>query len=110
MTDQPEQHEHPLAHTDEYKQLNAIGRRNGRRMQELAQQGIQLKDDSIAQQRLELLIEFLLPANTHERIQYELLFAQKIERSLDAAEAELNRAKLLGRKPGQQGPSLIVPR
>ena len=109
MTDQPDPTQHPLAGTPEYEALLTLGKRNQRRMHEVAQQGIQLNDDSIMRQRLELFIEFVLPSDSLERVEYETLFAKQIEETLDRAESELNRAKLLGRRPGQAGPSLIVP-
>lgn len=109
MTDQPDPTQHPLAGNEEYEALVTLGRRNQRRIHEVAQQGIQLNDDSIMRQRLELFIEFVLPSDSLERVQFETMFGKQIEETLDRAEREINQAKLLGRRPGQAGPSLIVP-
>jgi hypothetical protein len=102
-----EQHQHPLAEHPAYKALARLMDQNHARRQALAKEGVQLNEDSILVQRLELLIEFMLPSDSTERLEYESIFHKQIEEALDGAERQLRQSKLTGKRAG--APKLFVP-
>lgn len=106
MADEP----FDVTQTEEWSVLDRLAKKNMRRQQDLAENGLTLNDLQVAFARLNMLVELLMPEGTMERVAFETRFQVMLDEYLTDGERTLNMARLQGRAPKPRKQSgLIVP-
>jgi len=110
-TTQPEQGDEPfdVTQTEEWSVLDRLSKKNVRRQEELAQNGINLNDMQVAFARLNMLIDLLMPTDGLERVAFETRFQVMLDEYLNEGEKALNMRRLQGVAGPRKQSGLIVP-
>jgi tRNA U34 5-carboxymethylaminomethyl modifying GTPase MnmE/TrmE len=100
--------DHPLKDDPEFIAVQNLIRSNTMRLAVYAQRGIGLDQQSLLEQRMELLIEVLMPNNSRERTAFEHKFADQITEAIDKIDSEIDRLEAEQRKQALLAPGGAV--
>lgn len=84
----------PVAGDERYKVFADLVMTNMERGEKCRVQGAELDSTSLVSQRVEAVLNHVLPVGTEERLVFELAWQNMIAGSFDAMEAELRRVNL----------------